>query len=246
MSEAPLKITKTNAPALIGIKKKWNKKRNWSTARFRPKSNIPLSSPEKLLEIIKKIQNEKLNLKIDISSSLDHLKAAEENFDEHCVKLKQEMLEWVEKYMENYKITKLREIQNNNQLMNKAYDSAVEECLQLNRLVTATEHSINIVHSIDSLLLKKIEKWIQKYDINNFEAEKQVTLLTEQNLNELDDLEIRTNINGYLAKNDGNIHSPMSCTNKYNITSFDHFNVLQDAKISQNLAGNHNKYTGKG
>ena len=124
--------------------------------------------------------------------------------------------------MDDYKTTQLHYLKTSIKNYSTDYNDAMNECFKINKIVTATEHSIEMVNSIDLMLLNRIEKCIQEYNGSIAGTEEQVTLLKEKELNKLsDEFEINTNIGGYQAKADGNIHQPMSCTNKYEITSFD-------------------------
>lgn len=65
---------------------------------------------------------------------------------------------WVQNYMNDYRVKQIQHIKSEIQKASKEYGNLVNDCIQINRIVNATEHSLHMINTIDLMLLKRIEK----------------------------------------------------------------------------------------
>lgn len=70
--------------------------------------------------------------------------------------MKEDLLEWVDKYMEEYKINELAYIKKGIEESSNEQDILAEEIFQINRLITATKQGLDSNKNIETSLLKKI------------------------------------------------------------------------------------------
>ena len=180
------------------------------------KQKVPEGPPSKILYMLESLHESKVNQKAEVTATLDHLKEADDNFDDKIKQLKQDLLKWVDSYVEDYKENHQKEIKTERANALKQYDTLTTDIVNIGQLVLATQSSIDNSQTISSLILKRIQKWFNENEIEDLDIKKHTALLLEKELNKNEETDIAIKFGGYQGGNTG-IYSPQPFINKYKI-----------------------------
>jgi hypothetical protein len=99
--------------------------------------------------------------------------------------MRQDLLKWVDEYMEQFRTTETASIKKGISTSSDQADKQGDEILKIKHLVTNTEQALDMNNTLDAPLLRRIKNLIHQSDIKDLEFEKYTALLYEQELNKI-------------------------------------------------------------
>lgn len=142
-----------------------------------------MGPPYKLLHMLRNLYNAKILHQSETIATMQNLEEVQRNFEDHLDKMRQDLLKWVDDYMQEFRVSETKAIKDGIVKSSDQTDKLSAEILNIKHLVTNTEQALEMNNTLDAPLLKRIKNLIDKSDIKDLEFEKYATLLYEQELN---------------------------------------------------------------